>query len=187
MYERILAAVWLAAAGASAACGQGTQTATGALTAADSQQAHQVVQSFLDRYAEAQSARDIPKWWRVLGKDASLFLAPPLIAALRDDSIAREAPGEGTREVIDFDPFQLSQEACGQYEVAKVLQREGQFRISARGTCGRRVGTTQFQAGRVDGAWRITDVDYGSKTLKAYICEYAKADRLPSRRPARCW
>jgi hypothetical protein len=38
----------------------------------------------------------------------------------------------------------------------------------------------------MDGRWRITNVLYDKGDLKAYLCQWAKADLRPDKRPAKC-
>ena len=144
----------------------------------------QFVQGFYDWYTPiALSGLHFPAYWNVLN-NADRFLARELAAAIRDDSVA-QVSAPITRVPLNFDPFLDSQDPCGPNEVIDVRRQGDSFRLPIRECHMQRPGPV-VEVRSVDGRWRISNVFYDRGDLKSYLCQWAKADLRPERRPTQC-
>jgi hypothetical protein len=162
-------------------------SAQSAQVSADSLRAsRQFVQRFYDWYMPLALGRHaFPAEYYVLS-NAGRYLDRDLAAALRADSVAEQAgPSKATRQTLEFDPFLESQDPCGPYEVVDVARRGDAFRVRMRPCHAKGVGPV-VEVRAMEGRWRITNVLYDNGDLKSYLCQWAKADLLPDKRPAKC-
>jgi hypothetical protein len=182
-----------------AACGQGasgagspasTVTRAGSPTThGDSVSAREYVQDFYDRYVPmADSARRGPAFWRLLSADV---LDSTLVEGLRADSAFGDlSSNHGTREGLNFDPFLASQDPCPRYEVMDTrADGPSSFRVTVKPVCADTTWQTQRPVMAVthqDGRWKIVNVFYQRSDLRSLLCGFAKADRVPERRPFGC-
>jgi hypothetical protein len=158
-----------------------------AFAVADSAAVHGFVQGFYDWYAPIVDTNRVPGTWIVLDS-GNRFLEPHLADALRGDSIANVITPP-SRDVLNFDPFLDSQDPCIPYKVAAVAQAGASFHVTIRPTCGSTAQTNRpvVEVVSVNGKWKIANVSYQSGyNLRGILCEYAKADQRPDRRPATC-
>jgi hypothetical protein len=119
------------------------------------------------------------------------FIDADLMRALRGDSLAATERFP-SRMLINFDPFLDSQDPCPRYDVAVVHRVGGVYKVTVRPVCADPRWQTQRPVVDVmleDGHWKITNVTYdhnGTKDLRSLLCEWAKADLKPERRPTKC-
>jgi len=148
--------------------------------------ARQFVRGFYDWYTPLTLANlSVRGEYYVLTR-ADQYLDPSLAAALRADSIAQQDdPMTATRQTLDFDPFLASQDPCEPYEVVDVRRRGNAFLASMRGCHAKGIGPV-VELRAIGGRWRITNILYGDGDLKSYLCQWAKADLRPEKRPAKC-
>ena len=144
----------------------------------------QFVRGFYDWYTPvALSFPRFPAWYNVLN-NANRYLDRDLAAALREDSVAREADPI-PRETLNYDPFLDSQDPCGPNEVVDVLRQGSTFRVPIR-QCHSKLAGPVVEVRPIEGSWRITNVFSERSDLKSWLCKWAKADVRPERRPAKC-
>jgi hypothetical protein len=180
----------------SVACAQDTKVAADtrharAVVVDSTADVRQFVQTFYDWYTPMR-VRGVghPAEWEVLTK-ADRYLDSSLATLLRGDSVAGlDGPQRATRVTLDFDPFLGGQDPCGPSKVIDVRRRALGFRVTVLScfippdlTKGPRVTVDVIP---VNGAWRISNVDFGDVDLKSLLCKYAKADVRPEKRPTTC-
>lgn len=181
------------------ACGQGASgagspaspvaRAGSPTTHGDPVSAREYVQDFYDRYVPtADSVRGEPAFWRLLSAGV---LDSTLVEALRADSAFGDlSSNHGTREGLDFDPFLASQDPCPRYEVVDTrADGPSSFRVTVKPVCADTTWQTQRPVMAVthhDGRWKIVNVFYQRSDLRSLLCGFAKADRIPERRPSGC-
>lgn len=150
------------------------------------------VQGFYDWYVPFADTSGAPGAIdRTLSRKPAL-LGTRLAAALREDSLARREPGhtEPPRELLNFDPFLYSQDPCGPFRADSGKQVSGGYRVWVKEACpGNSFERTPFALDVVSegGRWVIIDVIYGEKSsLIAQLCQLARSDDQPDRRPKDC-
>jgi hypothetical protein len=67
-----------------------------------------------------------------------------------------------------------------------VARRRDTFRATTRPCHAKRALGPVVEVRAIGGRWRITDVLYDDRGLKSYLCQWAKADVRPDKRPAKC-
>jgi hypothetical protein len=170
-------------------CPRGVRNAETLVNTDSTEAVRKFVQGFYDWYVPIAISDTVhfPAWYYVL-TNAHRYLDPDLAAALRADSVAQQDdPTKQTRDVLDFDPFLLSQDPCGPYEVIAVRRHGDTFRVPIR-PCRAKGAGPVVEVRDVNGRWRISNVlglD-GDRSLRSYLCEWAKADLRKDRRPAKC-
>lgn len=200
------AVVAASAFAASAACAQGTPKDSPLRSAGDSHSqappsqdsvaVHRFVQGFYDWYTPIASKRhDSPAWWSVLDSATSL-LDPELATAIRGDSAARQEMIDW-REMLNFDPFLESQDPCPRYEVSEVRRDGLRYQVVVRPVCPSGEGPRFVRSRPIvevfpaAAGWRIANIwyvrpDSTKHDLRSMLCDWARADRRPEKRPARC-
>jgi hypothetical protein len=165
-------------------------TSTSVAVVADSEAAHRFVQKFYDWYT-AGTAYGVKA---PAGFDQMLanYLDASLAAALRADAAAQRDSAQ-FRQSLSVDPFLFSQDPCPRYEVAEVRRVEGKFVVTMRPVCANATAQkyqnkqVAVEVARQGDEWRIHDVSYlDGSTLKGRLCNFAREDSRPDKRPARC-
>ena len=162
-------------------------------TTSDSAKIHLLIQEFYDRYTALESQRK-DGLGHVLLSD-SLAIEPTLLAALREDRLARRDLSE-PREVLNFDPLLASQDPCPKYAVTDIGDSAGKYRVTMRPVCptpdGQKWQTSRpvVQVEFIGQRWLITNVFYTDTkpptNLRAILCRFATGDTRPEKRPATC-
>jgi hypothetical protein len=150
-----------------------------------SQAVRAFVQHFYDVYTDPSFS---PAWpWL----DVDQFVDAKLMTALRADSVA-SLDMRRSREIINFDPFLDSQDPCPHYAVVEVRRNGAAYDVTVKPVCADPRWQTQrpvVEVMRQGDRWMITNMRYdhaGPKDLRGLLCEWAKADMKPERRPAKC-
>jgi len=170
------------------ACAQGGGNK--AVASSDTASVREFSRQFLHWYIRLQPKPGTLNWWPVL------TAKPPVIdsvltRALRADSIAWQTDPP-TREALDFDPFVGGQDKCPRYVPGDIVAKGSGYRVAARGICGTATkplpgGVDAFlEVRRIGGRWVISNVLYEGGDLLALLCQRAKAELNPARRPKTC-
>ncbi|HEY5063070.1 MAG TPA: hypothetical protein VII52_16135 [Gemmatimonadaceae bacterium] len=148
----------------------------------------QFVQGFYDWYTPiALADNHFPADWRVLSSAPS-YLDAGLASALRADSVASLIVPD-QRETLNFDPFLASQDPCPRYEVTDVRSAPRGYRVRVRPICADPRWQTATPVVVVipdAGHWKIANVFYENDDLRSMLCQFAKGDRRPDKRPSTC-
>jgi hypothetical protein len=159
--------------------------ADSALGAQVSDSARAFVQAFYDWYT-AQPAGALRE---ALRRDT--LLAPDLSALLTEDlAVLREE--NPPRTTLDGDPF-VGQDPCPPFAAQMVRATGKRFRVDVLPACAAMRGSpyatpVTLEVAHTGKRWQIVNVYIGrdSVSLFEYLCKYAREDRRPEKRPARC-